>query len=81
MDALLPILGVKPIYGRSFVEQDDREGSPEVVMLGYGYWQRRFGGDPGAVGRRIMVDGRAREVIGNDGQRSTACRRHRGWSE
>ena len=61
---LLPILGVKPIYGRSFVEQDDRDGSPEVVMLGYGYWQRRFGGDPGVVGRRIMVDGRAREVIG-----------------
>jgi predicted permease len=33
-------------------------------MLGYGYWQRRFGGDPGVVGRRVMVDGTAREIIG-----------------
>ena len=33
-------------------------------MLGHGYWQRRFGGDPGVVGRRIMVDGTAREIIG-----------------
>jgi putative ABC transport system permease protein len=61
---LLPMLGVRPIFGRSFVERDDADGSPEVVMLGYGYWQRRFGGDPGAVGRRIMVDGTAREIIG-----------------
>jgi predicted permease len=61
---LLPMLGVKPIYGRSFVEGDNVEGGPEVVMLGYGYWQRRFGGNPAAVGRRITVDGTAREIIG-----------------
>jgi predicted permease len=61
---LLPMLGVKPILGRSFVEKDDQRGSPEVVMLGYGYWQRRFGGDPGVVGRRLTIDNTAREVIG-----------------
>jgi len=61
---LLPMLGVKPIYGRSFVEQDNVSGGPEVVMLGYGYWQRRFGGNPAAIGRRIMVDGTAREIVG-----------------
>ena len=61
---LLPMLGVKPIYGRSFVEGDNVEGSPDVVMLGYGYWQRRFGGNPAAIGRRITVDGTAREIIG-----------------
>jgi predicted permease len=61
---LLPMLGVEPIFGRSFVERDNDRGSPEVVMLGYGYWQRRFGGNPAAVGRRIMVDGTAREIIG-----------------
>ena len=33
-------------------------------MLGHGYWQRRFGGDPTVVGRRITVDGTAREIIG-----------------
>ncbi|MEO8078587.1 MAG: ABC transporter permease, partial [Acidobacteriota bacterium] len=61
---LLPILGVQPILGRAFTERDDQEGSPPVVMLGYGYWQRRFGGDPAAVGRRLTLDGTPLEIIG-----------------
>ena len=61
---LLPMLGVQPILGRAMAERDDEAGSPEVVILGHGYWQRRFGGDPGVVGRRITVDGTAREIIG-----------------
>ena len=61
---LLPMLGVQPILGRAFTERDDEDSSPEVVMLGHGYWQRRFGGDPAVVGRRIMVDGTPREIIG-----------------
>ena len=61
---LLPMLGVQPILGRAVAERDDEVGSPEVVMLSHGYWQRRFGGDLGVVGRRIMVDGTAREIIG-----------------
>ena len=61
---LLPMLGVQPILGRPFAERDDEVGSPQVVMLSHGYWQRRFGGDPGVVGRRIVVDGTAREIIG-----------------
>jgi putative ABC transport system permease protein len=61
---LLPMLRVQPILGRAFAERDDDSGSPEVVMLGHGYWQRRFGGNPAAVGRRIMIDGTLREIIG-----------------
>ena len=61
---LLPMLGVQPILGRAFTERDDQEGSPQVVMLGYGYWQRRFGGDPAAVGRRLTLDGTPLEIIG-----------------
>ncbi len=61
---LLPMLGVQPILGRGFTEKDDASSSPQVVMLGYGYWQRRFGGDPKVIGRRIMADGKAREIIG-----------------
>ena len=61
---LLPMLGVRPILGREFTEKDSDNSSPDVVMLSYGYWQRRFGGDPKVIGRRIMADGSAREIIG-----------------
>ena len=63
-DCVLPILGVQPMLGRWFTRKDDTPGSPETVMLTYGYWQRKFGGQPSAIGQRIVVDGRAREVIG-----------------
>ena len=61
---MLPLLGVRPMAGRDFTEKDNVNGEPEVVILGYGYWQRRFGGDTKVIGRRIQVDGTAREVIG-----------------
>ncbi len=61
---LLPMVGVHPILGREFTEQDNQDKSPQVVMLSYPYWQRRFGGDPKVIGRRIMADGVAREIIG-----------------
>lgn len=61
---LLPMLGVQPALGRPFTEKDNQNGSPEVIMLSHGYWQRKFGGDPNVIGRRIRVDGSAREIIG-----------------
>jgi predicted permease len=63
-DGTLPTLGVSPILGRWFSKYDDSAKSPETVMLTYGYWQTRFGGDRSVIGRRILVDGEAREVIG-----------------
>ena len=66
------MLGVQPILGRAFAERDDVSGSPEVVMLGYGYWQRRFGGDPAVVGRRHH--GRRHRRA-----RSSACCRKAFW--
>ncbi len=63
-DGTLPILGVRPIRGRWFTRQDDSPGSPKTVMVAYGYWQRKFGADPSVLGRRIMIDGEAREIIG-----------------
>ena len=63
-DGTLPILGVQPVRGRWFTRKDDSPGSPKTVMLAYGYWQRRFGADTSVIGRRIIVDGEAREVIG-----------------
>ena len=63
-DGVLPILGVQPVLGRWFTRKDDTPGSPKTAVLSYGYWQRRFGADPSVIGRRLLIDGEAREVIG-----------------
>ena len=63
-DGTLPLLGVPPLLGRWFTRKDDSPGSPDTVMLTYGYWQRKFGGDSSIVGRSITVDGKPRQVIG-----------------
>ena len=63
-DGTLPILGVKPAVGRLFTRRDDSPGTPQTVVLSYGYWRKKFGGDQSVIGRPIMVDGKAREIIG-----------------
>ena len=63
-DGLLPVLGATPLLGRSFTQADDQEGSPDTVMLTYGYWQRRFGSDRYVVGKRITVDGAPHQILG-----------------
>jgi putative ABC transport system permease protein len=63
-DGILPLLGVRPVLGRMFTRADDTAGSPETVMISYGYWRKKFGGDPGVIGRTITADGKARTVIG-----------------
>ena len=61
---VLPMLGVQPALGRGFSEKDATPGSPLTMVLTNGWWQARFGGDHSAIGRRIMVNGFSREVIG-----------------
>ncbi|HTV56722.1 MAG TPA: ABC transporter permease, partial [Terriglobia bacterium] len=61
---LLPTLGVRPMLGRLFTRADDAPGSPDTVMLTYGYWRRKFGGDRAVVGKTITVDGKLRQIIG-----------------
>jgi putative ABC transport system permease protein len=60
----LATLGVRPVLGRLFTPDDDRPGGPAVVMIGHGLWQRRFGGDPGVIGRGLTFEDRAYTVIG-----------------
>jgi len=57
-------LGVRAVAGRMFDESDDRLGATPAVVLGYGYWQRRFGGDVGIVGRMIEINGAPATVEG-----------------
>ena len=63
-DGLLQTLDVPPAVGRWLSQADQVRRGPERIMLSYGYWQRRFGGDPAVVGRNVLVDSRPREVIG-----------------
>jgi putative ABC transport system permease protein len=63
-DGLLPVLGATPLLGRSFTQADDQAGSPDTVMLTYGYWQRKFGGDRFVIGKVITVDGTPHQILG-----------------
>jgi predicted permease len=61
---VLPTLRVVPFVGRTFSARDELPGSPETVILSYGYWARRFSSDRSIIGRRLQIDGKAKEVIG-----------------
>jgi putative ABC transport system permease protein len=63
-DGVLETLGVPPAVGRWFNEADQDPHGAKTVMLSYGYWQRRFGGDRGVIGRSIQVDSVTREIVG-----------------
>jgi putative ABC transport system permease protein len=58
------VLGVHPALGRAFLPEDDRPGAEPVVVLSHAFWQRRFGGDPGVVGRALSVDSRNHTIAG-----------------
>lgn len=59
----LPLLGVTPTAGRLFDESEAQSGAP-VVLLGYGLWQRRFGGRREAIGTTLRLEGRQWEIVG-----------------
>jgi putative ABC transport system permease protein len=59
------VLRVRPALGRTFLPEEDRiPGAYPVAVVGYGLWQRRFGSDPGLVGREIRIGGHAFTVVG-----------------
>jgi len=60
---LFQVLGVQPLLGRAFTEEDDRPGV-NVIILSYGLWQSRYGGDPGVIGRSILVNDAKTTIIG-----------------
>lgn len=57
-------LGVRPMHGRTFVTEEEQDGRGQVAVIGYGLWQRRFGGDPSLVGKTISLNGNSFTVIG-----------------
>jgi predicted permease len=57
-------LHMRPVVGRIFTPEDDLPEAPNLVLLGYGYWQTRFGGDPNVVGQTILANSQTWEIIG-----------------
>lgn len=56
--------GVKPLLGRFFVAGEDQPGAEPVLLFAYPYWQRHFLGDPGIVGKSVILDGKSARVVG-----------------
>jgi putative ABC transport system permease protein len=60
----LQTLGVQPALGRDFTPEDDTRGAPPVAILSHNVWTKRFGADPGAIGRTIDLNGKPIPVVG-----------------
>jgi putative ABC transport system permease protein len=61
---LFPLLGTQPMLGRNFLPEEDRPGGGKAVILSYGFWRRRFGGDSNVVGKDLLLDDQRYTVIG-----------------
>lgn len=64
-DSYFAVLGVKPVAGRTFIEGDETPGSEQgVAVISYNYWQRRFGGNRGALGQTITLNQKPVTIVG-----------------
>jgi putative ABC transport system permease protein len=75
----LQTLGVSPVIGREFTEEEDMAGGPPAILLSYGLWVRKFGGDTSIIGRTIRLDGESRTVVGVLPQTFDLPRRTEAW--
>ena len=62
--SLFPLLGVQPVAGRGFRDDEDQPASPPVAMLGEGLWKRRFGGQASMLGQNLTFNGVSYTVVG-----------------
>jgi predicted permease len=58
------VLRVAPVEGRTFSAEDDKPGAAPVMILGYSFWQRHFGGKAGALGSSLVLDGKSYTIVG-----------------
>ncbi|MBE7182357.1 MAG: ABC transporter permease, partial [Terriglobus roseus] len=63
-DNLFQVFAVKPLLGRTFANDEERAGKNDVAVLGYEVWHEQFDGNPGVIGRTVLLDGRPTAVIG-----------------
>jgi predicted permease len=62
--AMFAQVGVQPIMGRTFNEEDDTGHTPPTIILGYNVWQNRYGGDPDIIGKTVRANARTTTIIG-----------------
>ena len=60
----LPLAGLRPLLGRTFLPDEDRPGGSNAVMISHGLWQRRFGSDPQIIGKNLVIDGVSHTIVG-----------------
>jgi len=58
------LCGADVVAGRTYTAEEDLPHAPKTAVLAYGFWRRRFGGDPGVIGKRMTLSGESYEVIG-----------------
>jgi putative ABC transport system permease protein len=58
------VLGVTPLYGRTFMDEDDQPNARPVLVLSYNFWQKAFRGDPDVVGQKYSMNDKEHEVVG-----------------
>lgn len=61
---VLPVLGVPPLLGRSFLADEDQPGKDQVIVLSHSFWRDDFGGAPDAIGKTVTLDGKSYTIIG-----------------
>ena len=61
---MFPLLGVNPVVGRTFTNEEDRRGGAPVVLLSTSFWKTRFGGNASVVGRTLILNGRLFTIVG-----------------
>ncbi|MBW3534734.1 MAG: ABC transporter permease [Gemmatimonadetes bacterium] len=61
---LLEVFGLQPLLGRDLRPEEAVEGAPDVVVVSHAFWRERLGGDPGALGRSLELEGRSFEIVG-----------------
>jgi predicted permease len=62
--SLINVLGVQPVMGRNFTEEEDRNGGPKVALISHGLWQKGFGGASDIIGKQIQVNSATTTVVG-----------------
>jgi putative ABC transport system permease protein len=59
-----PVMGIRPLLGRTFVPDDEKPGAEPVLVLSHAYWQRSHGGDPAILGRKFEMNDKTHTVVG-----------------